>query len=128
MARGPEGRRMPWNSELPEPGIPVAGFPLCKGLMNTCDMEVQKRGNLCPEHGGPPITPEILQRTYLRQLRTSVEKVLRCSECEAKDPFARRCLECAFHLGAAWALGGLMERHGWKELSAPFMALVFRRA
>lgn len=113
--------------EMPEPAIPLAGFPLCGGLMDTCDQEVPDRKTPCPEHGGPPISAEILRRTYLRQLRTCVEKVVRCPGCEALDPYAKRCLECVYNLGAAWAIGGLMERHGWKRLSEPFMALVFRR-
>jgi hypothetical protein len=107
--------------------IPLAGFPLCKGDGNTCRQEVADRKTLCPACGGPPLSGEIMRRTYLRQLRTAITGVLACPDCRNKDQRAVRCIDCAFNSGCAYSLGGIMERHGWKDLSDPLMAMIFVR-
>lgn len=111
---------------LPESTIPLSGFPLCKGRGNTCLQEVRDRKTLCTACGGPPLSEDIMRRTYLRQLRMAVAKVLECPNCQDKDPMGARCLDCAFNSGAAYALGGIVERLGWAEDSNPLMALIFK--
>lgn len=112
---------------LPDPLIVLSGFPLCKGEGNTCPQEVQDDETLCPACGGPFLSPEIIKRTFLRQLRTAIRQILICEECKDKDLRGPRCLDCAFFSGAAYAIIGFMERFGWKSLSDPLADMIFVR-
>ncbi len=114
--------------KLPDAKVCLAGFPLCHGEQNRCPQEANEGQRFCVAHGGAGPSVDVLRRTYLRQLRTAVDGVLMCRECaEVSLTGLGRCGTCITNVGAAWTLGGLLERLGFDEDSAQYLSLVCRR-
>ena len=99
---------------LPISPIKLAGFPLCHGDGNSCSQEVEQGERFCVAHGGLGPSVQVLRRTYLRQLRSAIEDVIKCLACIDIELNGKgRCKQCVTIAGAAWALGGLLERLGY---------------